>query len=125
MLRWPCRMQSIFRLAGLIALLALSGNPAFGRTTDSAQETTSWVQEHLLNPESRPPFSFVYGRHASDSLLKEWPRTTVTKQLDSGRTEHTVVWTDPKTHLLFTFQLWYMQTLLWWNGTSFCQRWQG
>ena len=69
----------------------------------SAQEINSWVQEHLLNPESRPPFSFVYGRHASESLLKEWPRTTVTKQLDSNRTEHTVVWTDPKTHLRVHF----------------------
>jgi hypothetical protein len=99
MLRWPSRMQSIFRLAGLVTLLSLSGNLAFGRTPESAQETTSWVQEHLLNPESRPPFSFVYGRDASESLLKEWPRTTATKQLDSNRTEHTVVWTDPKTHL--------------------------
>ena len=103
MLRWSCRMQSIFWLAGLIALLTLNGKPAYGHTQDSAQEINSWVQEHLLNPESRPPFSFVYGRHASEALLKEWPRTTASKQLDGGRTEHTIVWTDPKTHLRVHF----------------------
>ena len=97
--QWPCRMKSTFWITGLIALLTLSGKPAYGGTPDSAQEINSWVQEHLLNPEARPPFSFVYGRHASESLLKEWPRNTATKQLDSNRTEHTVVWTDPKTHL--------------------------
>jgi len=103
MIRWPRRMQSIFCSAAFIVLLALSENPAFGHTTDSEQEANSWVKQHLLDPDPRPPFSFVYGRHASDSLLKEWQRTTTTKQLDSSRTEHSVVWTDPKTHLHVQF----------------------
>ncbi len=97
--RWQCSPQSILWLAGLIALLTLNGKPAYGRTPENQQETNSWVKEHLLNPESRPPFSFVYGRQTSASLLKAWPRTTASKQLDGSRTEHTVAWTDPKTHL--------------------------
>jgi alpha-galactosidase len=58
-----------------------------------------WLQEHLLNSSSQPPFSFVYGRQASAALLKAWPKTTESKQLDAGRTQYTVVWIDPKTSL--------------------------
>jgi alpha-galactosidase len=103
LLQWPSRIQPIFLLSGLIALLTLSARPAYGRSPDGAQENNSWAQENLLSPDSRPPFSFVYGRHASESLLKEWPKTTTSKQLDGDRTEHTVVWTDPKTHLRVRF----------------------
>ena len=103
MLRWFSRMQSAFWLTGLIALLTLNVTSAYGGTPDSAKETDSWIQEHLLNPESRPPFSFIYGRHPSESLLKEWPKTAVSKQIEGGRTEHVIVWTDPKTHLRVHF----------------------
>jgi alpha-galactosidase len=102
MLRWSRRTQSLYWLA-LMALLTLCGRLAYGSKPDSEQETNSWVQEHLLNPDSRPPFSFVYGRQASEPLLKAWPRTTASKQLDGGRTEHTITWTDPKTHLRVHF----------------------
>ena len=124
-LRWPCRMRSIFWLAGLIALLTLSGKPAYGRTQDGAQEINSWVQEHLLNPESRPPFSFVYGRQASEALLKEWPRTTAIKQLDGGRTEQTVIWTDPEdTPARSLFSRHIRELSRCGVDHSFCQRWQ-
>ena len=102
-LRWSCGIHSIYWFVALIAILSFSWKPAFGRTLDSSQDTNAWVQEHLLNPKARPPFSFVYGRQASESLLKVWPRTTASKQLDGGRTEHTIVWTDPKTHLRVRF----------------------
>jgi alpha-galactosidase len=58
-----------------------------------------WLEEHLLNANSQLPFSFVYGRQRSEELLKVWPRKTETRQLDGHRTEHTVLWTDPKTGL--------------------------
>src|SRR5580704_3164952 len=60
---------------------------------------STWLQEHLLNSKSQFPFSFVYGRQSSGALLKAWPETTALRQLDAGRTEHTLVWTDPKTGL--------------------------
>ncbi len=60
---------------------------------------STWLQEHLLNSKSQLPFSFVYDRQSSEALLKVWPEKTTLRQLDAGRTEHTLVWTDPKTGL--------------------------
>jgi alpha-galactosidase len=102
-LRRLCCMQSIWWLAGLIAILFLNGKPAYAHTPNSAQDANSWVQEYLLNPAAHPPFSFVYGRQASEPLLKAWPRTTASKQLGGGRTEHTIIWTDPRTRLRVHF----------------------
>ena len=65
----------------------------------SAGQNNLWLQEHLLNSKSQLPFSFVYGRQSSEALLKAWPETAAMRQLDAGRTEHTLVWTDPKTGL--------------------------
>jgi alpha-galactosidase len=58
-----------------------------------------WLQEHLLNSNSQFLFSFVYGRQSSKALLKIWPEKTAIRQLDGRRTEHTLVWADPKTGL--------------------------
>jgi alpha-galactosidase len=60
---------------------------------------TQWLKEHLLNDNAQVPFSFAYNRQGSSTLLKAWPKKIETKQLDGGRTEHTVSWTDPKTGL--------------------------
>ena len=49
-------------------------------------------------PAAGPPFSFVYDGKASADLLKDWPRTTETKDLPD-RTRHQAAWTDPKTGL--------------------------
>jgi hypothetical protein len=35
--------------------------------------------------------SFAGDRQGSNALLKLWPRKTETQQIDSGRTEHTVL----------------------------------
>jgi len=68
------------------------------KPTDMRQDNR-WLKEHLLNDSAQLPFSFAYDRQGSNALLKVWPRKTETKQIDSGRTEHTVLWTDPKTGL--------------------------
>jgi alpha-galactosidase len=60
-------------------------------------ETRSrWIAAHLLNPNSRPPFSFVIGGVPSDAVLAAWQRMTEKKTLDKNRTQYTLVWTDPK-----------------------------
>src|SRR5713226_2086121 len=64
-----------------------------------AHRANGWLNEHLLSEKAQLPFSFAYDRQGSTSLLKVWPRKTETKQIDSDRTEHTVLWTDPKTGL--------------------------
>ena len=66
---------------------------------NAARQANPWLQEHLLNSKSQLPFSFFYGRQSSGALLKVWPEKTASRQLDGGRTEHTLVWTDPKTGL--------------------------
>ena len=62
----------------------------------STRQPNPWLTEHLLSEQSEPPFSFVYDRQGSSALLKAWPRKIETRQLDAGRTEYIVRWTDPK-----------------------------
>ncbi len=76
---------------------------AAGSQPDDLRQNNPWLEKHLLNADSPPPFSFVYGRQESGSLLKIWPRKTETRQLDRNRTEHTVIWSDPKTGLQVRF----------------------
>jgi alpha-galactosidase len=65
----------------------------------STRQPNPWLTEHLLSEQSEPPFSFVYDRQGSSAFLKAWPRKIETRQLDAGRTEYIVRWTDPKTSL--------------------------
>ena len=62
-----------------------------------ARHHNQWLSEHLLDEGSQPPFSFAFDRQGSSALLKAWPRKIETRQLDDGRTEHVVTWTDAKT----------------------------
>jgi len=64
-----------------------------------AHRPNDWLNEHLLGEKAQLLFSFAYDRKGSSVLLKAWPKTTESKQLDSSRTEHIVRWTDPKTGL--------------------------
>ena len=66
---------------------------------DDMRQKNQWVQEHLLDAKPKLPFSFVYGKQASNALLTAWPKKTETKQLDGARTQRTFVWTDPKSGL--------------------------
>ena len=69
------------------------------KAADSQATGKKWLQDHLLNVASKLPFSFAYDRKPSDALLKDWRRTADAQQLDAERTQHVVVWTDPKTGL--------------------------
>jgi len=62
---------------------------------------SQWLKQHLLDDQALPPVSFAYDRQGSSALLKTWTKKTESKHLDSGRTEHIVVWSDPKTGLQF------------------------
>ena len=90
------RIRSLLCIATLLFVVCLLTN--YLQATDDKGQRGEWLQEHVLN-NSRPPFSFIYGSHASDALLKSWPRQVHSKALDAGRTEHTVVWTDPESGL--------------------------
>src|SRR5579863_6198133 len=65
----------------------------------NAPRSNHWLNEHLLSDTAQPPFSFAYDRQGSSVLLKAWPKKIETNQLDGGRTEHVLLWSDPKTGL--------------------------
>ena len=92
-----CRL--IFTLA--ILGFCLTGNLVTVAALNNQTEARSnpWLSEHLLGETAQPPFSFAYDRQGSSVLLKAWPKKIETHQLDAGRTEHIVLWTDPKTGL--------------------------
>jgi alpha-galactosidase len=82
-----------------LALLANCVEAAGLDQTGGTRQDNQWLQEHLLNDKAQLPFSFLYDRQGSSTLLKAWPKKTETKQLDSVRTQHIVIWADPKTGL--------------------------
>jgi len=53
----------------------------------------------VLPRRSELLFSFEYGGQFSDDLLALWPKKVTSTKLDSDRTQHTVMWTDPETKL--------------------------
>ena len=94
--------QGVRFLALVILGLILVTNCAKAATSNkpgSLHQDNRWLKEHLLNDTAQPPFSFAYDRQGSSALLKAWPRKTETTQLDDIRTEHSVIWNDPKTGL--------------------------
>jgi alpha-galactosidase len=90
-----CLVLAILGLALMANCVEVTGLDQTGGTRQENQ----WLQEHLLNDKAQVPFSFLYDRQGSSTLLKAWPKKTETKQLDSVRTQHIVIWADPKTGL--------------------------
>jgi alpha-galactosidase len=86
------------RVRLLVLLVFFAPNAIRAQVANSGQ-SNRWLQEHLLNSPSQVPFSFVYGRESSSALLKGWPEKRATRELDHGRKEYALVWTDPKTGL--------------------------
>ena len=100
----PANRREIARTAAkwlaVVALGLFAHDAKAGQVVNpSAGQNNPWLQEHLLNAKSQLPFSFVYGRQLLWTLLQAWPQKTALRQLDAGRTEHTLVWSDPKTGL--------------------------
>lgn len=93
--------QGLRFLALVILGLILITNYAKAASSkpDGLHHDNQWLKEHLLNGNAQPPFSFAYDRQGSSVLLKAWPRRIETTQLDDIRTEHSIIWTDPKTGL--------------------------
>jgi alpha-galactosidase len=85
-------------ILGFCLLANCAPAPALDKRGEPRHQN-QWLNEHLLSEGSQPPFSFAYDRQGSSALLKVWPKKTETRQLDDGRTEHIVIWTDPKTGL--------------------------
>jgi alpha-galactosidase len=80
----------------ILAFALIASDPTLAQSDGSHQNR--WLQEILLNAPPKLPLSFAYGRQSSDTLLKNWPETSETR-INGERTEHSLVWTDPKTGL--------------------------
>ena len=96
----PGRKHTMLRFALVILSFGLMATYVSAADVDKPNDLhhdNPWLNEHLLSDKAPPPFSFLYDRQGSGVLLKAWPREIETKQLDGRRTEHIVLWTDPKT----------------------------
>ena len=88
--------------AGAVATVLWMGGIATAARLAQPEEIGQkdrWTRAHLLGPQAKTPFSFVYGNQPSEKLLADWPRKHERKKLDAARTEHSLAWTDPKTAL--------------------------
>lgn len=82
-----------------VGLLAVHAGCAQLVQAGEMETRSHWIAGHLLNPNARPPFSFVFGGVCSDTVLAAWQRSTEDKTLDKNRTQHALVWTDQKAGL--------------------------
>jgi len=55
-----------------------------------------WFTARFTAENADVPFSFVCGGKPSAEFLKGWPLKREARKLDDQRTEHTLVWSDPK-----------------------------
>jgi alpha-galactosidase len=96
---FPLGLPFILAMLGLCLMASFVAASELEKQ-DAAHRPNQWLSEHLLSETSQPPFSFAYDRQGSSALLKAWQKKIETNQLDGGRTEHIVIWTDPKTGLV-------------------------
>lgn len=72
-------------------------------TPDEMAASRQWASAHFQSANEAKAhglfFSFVYDGKPSGELLKDWSAEKSSRQLDSRRTERTLVFTDPKTGL--------------------------
>jgi len=103
------RIRCPLRQLGLFLGLCLIAVPQVVRAVDvlpeEMAEARRWVKakfegvSEMQRLATEPPFSFTYDGKPSADLLKTWPLQRSTRKLDARRTEHALVYRDPKTGL--------------------------
>ncbi len=68
-------------------------------TPEEVAASEVWIRANFGPEVSVPPFSFVYGGHASATLLKAWQMERDSQELDEFRMQQTLTFTDSKTGL--------------------------
>ncbi|HOW73691.1 MAG TPA: alpha-galactosidase [Phycisphaerae bacterium] len=61
--------------------------------------TRSWVDAHLLAADAEPPFTLTCGGKPFNAIRRHCALRREDRALADGRTEHTLTWSDPETHL--------------------------
>ena len=86
----------------IVAVLLTTSSPRRRQSYDWRRcgRRSQWVKAHLLGPQAKMPFSFVYNGQPSDKLaggLAE--KTPGARDSTQGEAQHLLVWTDAKTGL--------------------------
>ncbi|MHB9035739.1 MAG: alpha-galactosidase [Armatimonadota bacterium] len=68
-------------------------------TLSETSKRNRWVTDYLAEESSTRPFSFTYGGQSFSVLLGGWQQSFSTRTIDANRTERTITYTDPSTHL--------------------------
>ena len=94
-------MRKILDIGILAALFAMSaGNAtAVSPSADELAKSREWAAARLETGVA-PFFSFTYDGKPSAELLKTWEAKRASRTLDDRRTEHSTVYTDPRTGLV-------------------------
>jgi len=67
--------------------------------SDEMAVARQWVSADLTGPSPTFPFSFTYGGQSSPTFLRQWSLQRADTTLDAERVQHTLIFTDPTTHL--------------------------
>ncbi len=94
-------MRKIFAVAIVAAMCVMSpGNAAaVSPTADELAKSRQWAAAKF-ETGVEPFFSFTYNGKPSAELLKTWEAIRASRRLDDRRSEHTTMYTDPKTGLV-------------------------
>jgi alpha-galactosidase len=96
------------RISCWLATVVAAASPQFlmavAPTPEEMTQTRQWAEVRFggskAATESEPFLSFRYGGKPSAELLKTWEFKRASRKLDGHRTEHSLLYTDPKTGLV-------------------------
>ncbi|MBU6411664.1 MAG: alpha-galactosidase, partial [Verrucomicrobia bacterium] len=94
-------MRTLLTILPATILLNFSGAAAWAVSPSAAEIgiAREFAKSTLTGTNASPPFSFFYDGKSSAELLPTWNVRRQIRPLDSGRTEETITYTDPKTGL--------------------------
>ncbi|MCG3199937.1 MAG: hypothetical protein GHCLOJNM_04465 [bacterium] len=91
------------RLLAGISWFILFASQSVAVTAPTEAEMTrakGWIETHLSGSPETLPFSFIYNGIPFAEQVKSWRFEKTSKEIDSNRKRHTLLFTDPKTGLL-------------------------
>ena len=93
--RWQLSRRR-FLQASMVGAGAAAVASAWPGVSSASSPPGSGLLQQLIDS---PPFSFTYGGQPSATLLPTWSRSQSAQDLGGGRTQTTVLWTDPASGL--------------------------
>jgi alpha-galactosidase len=98
------RLHIVLSLAAGWSILASPLTQAVAPASAEMAESRRWAAEHFEDQQETKPathfFSFTYDGKPSPEFLDAWELKRASRQLDAGRTEYTLSYSDPVTGLV-------------------------